>query len=413
MQHHAHCDARPEHGVNMPASNSPEQNQNGMVTFQGGRAERQSLLEQWRAAPQPRDQSCRHRRYDFDDMLVPIDISHPGGGTAHVEVILVNLSAGGCCIIHRGYLHPSTKCTLELRTFDGALVSSQATTAWCQFLRGQYHTTGLEWDSPIQPRDFVDPRVWLELSQHETPQTTESLEGRLLLLTHDPMQGTLVQMLLRGSNATLDTFDSSGSALDAVRSGGFDVVIVDTDNTDIDVESVPSRLKDEGYSGPLLALTRDTGPTIIESLRRSGYNETLLKPLSQSSFIMGIHMAIEHFACAVSGTGAIESTLKTADDAAKWVSTYITQVQAMAKTLEEAARADDTDVARDLCDSIRDSGASYGFPLLTEVANTALTAVNASASAKESMSCIRQLIRVIERLAASGSQGSPPSENAA
>lgn len=369
-----------------------------LIPFQAGRAERQSLLDEWSATTQMRDQVQRHRRYEFEDRLVPAEIIHPGGGSAHVEVLMVNLSAGGCCLIHRGYLHPSTECKLYLLTNSGQSVSAHATVKWCQLLRGVYHSTGLEWDAPIQPRDFIDPRVWLELSQAENPQSNDALEGRFLLLTGDQMQDMLMHMLLRESEAELKTIDTSGGALDAVRSGGYDIVIIDTDDDEIDVESMPARLHGEGYTGPVLALTHENGPASIEALRECGYAETLIKPLREDTFAMGVHMALDHCANAASGTGPIFSSLASQENTRQWISDYLDIVRQRASTLEEAARADDTSVARQICDSIRDSGTSYGFPLLTEIANSALTAVNASGSANEALSCIRQLIRVIERL---------------
>lgn len=382
----------------MSSHDEHDHNWDDLIPFQAGRAERLNLLEEWKTTSQPREQSQRHRRYEFEDRLVPAEIIHPGGGRAHVEMMLVNLSAGGCCLIHRGYLHPSTECKLYLLTNSGQSVSAHATVKWCQLLRGIYHSTGLEWDEAIHPRDFIDPRVWLELSQIENPQSKEALEGRYLLLTSDKMQEMLLRMLLRESEAELETTDSSGSLLDAVRAGGYDVVIIDTDNPEIDAQSIPARLQNEGYTGPVLALTHENGPASIEALRECGYSEMLIKPLREDTFVMGIHMALDHCANAASGTGPIFSTLASKHDTRRWVSDYLDIVRDRAKTLEEAARADDTDVARQICDAIRDSGTSYGFPLLTEIANSALTAVNASGSANEALSCIRQLIRVIERL---------------
>jgi len=368
------------------------------IPFPAGKAERQSLLEYWRTF-QPEDHGERQtHRFSFEDALVPAAIIHPGGGRSLVEVLLSNISAGGSCMLHRGYLHPSTECTLHLRANDASIESSSGQVKWCTLVRGSYHASGISWDAPLLPRGFVDPRVWLEHSQAECPPSKETLHGRFILLTADEMQRMLIHMLLRESDASAEIFDSSGSMLDAVRAGGFDVVVVDVDNGDFDIENIPKLLIDEGYTGPVIALTHESGSATIESFRKYGYAETMLKPLRQDSFIMGVKMAIEHCANAAAGTGPIVSTLSTTDDMSRWLDEYMTLVREKAVVLEEAARADDTDVARAICDSIRNTGASYGFPLLTEIAGEALTAINAGGSAKEAMSQIRQLIRIIERL---------------
>lgn len=382
----------------MGSRDEHERQRDDVVPFQAGRAERQSLLEAWKTMSQPSGQLKRHRRYEFEDRLVPAEILHPGGGNARVEVMMVNISTGGCCLIHRGYLHPSTSCKLMLENNSGEQVQLRASVRWCQLLRGVYHTTGLEWSVPVQPRDFVDPRIWLELSQDETPRKKETLKGKFQFLTSDKVQDMLLRMLLRESDVTLETSDSSGNLLDAVRSGGYDVVIVDTDTPEIDAPSIPARLRSEGYTGPVVAVTHESGPSALESLRKAGYCETLLKPLREEALVMGIHMAVDNFANAASGTGPIFSSIASTDGAREWIVKYVELVRDRAKKLEEAARADDTEIARRICDTIRDSGTSYGFPLLTEVAHSALTAVNASGSAQEALSSIRQLIRVIERL---------------
>jgi|GEM_PF-3891010 len=55
-----------------------------------------------------------------------------------------------------------------------------------------------------------------------------------------------------------------------------------------------------------------------------------------------------------------------------------------------------------VCNTLHATGAGYGFAVLSDTANNAVTALNASCSAKESAADLRKILHMVERIVPPG-----------
>lgn len=77
---------------------------------------------------------------------------------------------------------------------------------------------------------------------------------------------------------------------------------------------------------------------------------------------------------------------------------FIEQAQRMAVQLEKSLDAGETGGVREICLGLAGSGSGHGFPVLTDAARDALTAVDTSQSRKDVEPALRRLVAICQRL---------------
>ena len=137
---------------------------------------------------------------------------------------------------------------------------------------------------------------------------------------------------------------------------------------------------------------------MIDELAANGYKNILTKPFHENKLRRALHEALKVVSDPTVGTSPIYSQIKGDENQDHWVSDYIDEIKQLVRTLESAIKADDVNSAISVCNTLHSTGVGYGFTILSEVANDAITALNASCSAKESELDLRRLLRVVERV---------------
>ena len=91
-------------------------------------------------------------RFPAGGALAEAKAVHPGGGIAHFQVLLANLSVQAMGLIWPGYLHAGTRCTFVLKTLTGTQTQLAGQVLWCRLLTSRFHEVGVELDSPAALR---------------------------------------------------------------------------------------------------------------------------------------------------------------------------------------------------------------------------------------------------------------------
>jgi hypothetical protein len=87
---------------------------------------------------------------------------------------------------------------------------------------------------------------------------------------------------------------------------------------------------------------------------------------------------------------------------------YVAQVRMMAVELRKWINEENLEQVRTICQTLKGTGAGYGFATLTDVANAALLALDASASVAESITDLHRLDAVCSRLTSAEAPKSGP-----
>lgn len=121
----------------------------------------------------------------------------------------------------------------------------------------------------------------------EKPSALESgpdLSDRRILIVEDSKDNQiLVEHYLRGTRARLAFAANGREALDLAHASGFDLVLMDLQMPVMDGYEAMKRLRDEGYTRPIVALTAHALREEKEKAMRSGFTDYLTKPLSRGT----------------------------------------------------------------------------------------------------------------------------------
>jgi CheY-like chemotaxis protein len=142
--------------------------------------------------------------------------------------------------------------------------------------------------------------VWLPLpaTQVAEPPATQPaalLTCKVLVADDNPVNLAVARAILEAAGATIETANNGSQALDRLRSGGFDLVLMDLHMPIMDGVEALSRLRD-GQAGradiPVIALTADAMSGEAERLQGLGFNALQAKPVQPAALISAIADAL-------------------------------------------------------------------------------------------------------------------------
>lgn len=135
-------------------------------------------------------------------------------------------------------------------------------------------------------------RFWIEVPLPEVealPSAVEQPAARsrslnILMADDDPVNALVVGTMLKGSGHRFQVVENGEDAVEAARSGEFDVVLMDVSMPGMDGFEATQRIRaidGDGSSVPILALTGYTSPADVERCLEAGMNGSLAKPIDR------------------------------------------------------------------------------------------------------------------------------------
>lgn len=103
--------------------------------------------------------SREHERFAYRITDIPVHIEHPDGGTSGLLTFGRNLSSGGIAVLHGGYLHLGSRCTVILRTLAGDPTSIAGIVRHCRHIQGMSHEVGIQFDAEIRIEQFISEKA--------------------------------------------------------------------------------------------------------------------------------------------------------------------------------------------------------------------------------------------------------------
>jgi PAS domain S-box-containing protein len=135
-------------------------------------------------------------------------------------------------------------------------------------------------------------RNWLGRSPAQMGSSNRTLEGLHILLVDDSIDNqVLVSRYLRAAGAAVELAQNGSEALQKGTRQIFDIILMDIQMPIMDGHEATRRLREQGYKGPIIALTAHAVRAEKERALREGFSEYLTKPLSR----LNLFGAIEQF----------------------------------------------------------------------------------------------------------------------
>lgn len=107
----------------------------------------------------------------------------------------------------------------------------------------------------------------------------EHAGARVLLAEDHPINREIMQELLREPGLVVESAVDGAQAIDAVRCGRFDVVLMDVQMPGIDGLEATRALRRDGIRLPIVAMTAAGGERDLQACREAGMDEVLVKPV--------------------------------------------------------------------------------------------------------------------------------------
>ncbi len=330
---------------------------------------------------------------------IKLEVTHPGGSIGRFLVHSHSLGQQHVKLLHGGYLHLGTECTITLPNVWGNQQEILGVVQCCVHLSGSVHNVSILHNKPINLHHF--------LKDADIPEAlgvvhvnNANLKGSILLINKCSLEEKLLNNHLRESMVTIQGFRNSGAALDALHDNFFTLVIFDFESfANVTPEEIVKSIRATSFTGPIIGMSNADTNLSDNITTSTGINATLNRPFSQEQAlaIIGDWLQSEN---STGRLGPIHSDLDTVgnSDIIPIIDGYIKEVEQKMLRLRQHIAKGDIDSVRDICSSLRSSGSSFGFEIIATTSQDTLTALNSSMSLDESMSDLLILQDICDRL---------------
>ena len=348
-------------------------------------------------------------RTSFRRTDIRLQITHPGGGTVDCVVPARDLSATGIALLYWGFLHAGTQLRISLPKLTGGDEHIAGSVAWCKHVVGPHHLIGIRFAERVLPRLFVAPDSLDggDLAASGDVVDPRALRGRVMVIGDDELQRELLKHHLAPTQITPILVPDTASAVAALRRGDkVDLLFVDL-NLDSDIgEQAIKTCRGAGYSGPIAVFTAESSTQRLREVQ-SQVSAILQKPYDQSRLLHLLSLWLTDASVAVdpAGDNAIRSVLASDPKMHEMISRFVLKARELAVRIQKSIDTGDLTMARQCCSTLKGTGGSFGFPIVSRAAGDAVLALDASQSVAESATVLQRLIMICRQLAGPRSTG--------
>jgi len=231
------------------------------------------------------------------------------------------------------------------------------------------------------------PRAQAKTSRGNTP-AKKYLQGRVLLAEDTPDNQMLISMYIRRTGAEVTVVENGKLAFDRALAEDFDLILMDMQMPVMDGVTATRRLRDAGYSKPIVALTANALQQDKEECEQAGTDDYLTKPLDMVSFHAVLNRYLRPCGNEVHGSqhdseqsqepvsGSISRTESTGNNTGqhetaeyqRLVDRFITQLPDFINELGQQLSKEDWPALQASVRQLKGMGTSFGFEQLIAAA---------------------------------------------
>lgn len=335
--------------------------------------ERELLLNQLKnprkASPASERRSSERLPYHIVDGI-KITIDHPGGSEGTYLIQPVDLSSTGLRFLHGCYIYQDSRCNVELVTADGESFLVSGKIIWCSHNQRNIHEAALQFDNPI------DPQLFLESANpsNTDANANEKLRGRVLYADDMKVCRSLFSHMAEKIGLTTTIVENGQEALQSVKTNEFNMILVDLWLGEMSGLDVIEQLRSSGHQMPIVLVTAEESPEILQTAIPRGANDVLTKPYTFDELKK---MLVKHLPdpAELDESGAmkhIKSDYWSDTEMQPMILNYLDWLEQQMPLFEQSAQQQNISELVAICRDIKGTAGNYGYPQIVQIAKEIL-----------------------------------------
>lgn len=292
----------------------------------------------------PGESERKFDRYGYRSFSCVVEMQQPGAASPTAYYVIPrNIGAKGMAFLHGGYIHVGTTCSIQLVSTHGSWVDIKAQVIRCKFLEQNIHDVGVQFHQQIEPGEFCP----------------DAIKTRVLLVDDDPTITKLITLFLQRLNTEVDHCENGQLAIEKTSEQVYDAVFMDLDMPVMDGLESTKKIREKGYTAPIIALTSMSSAEDIDKCYAMGCDKHLSKPITMESLSEVVNSLKRE---------PLVSRFQNDSGMAPIIAEFVTSIPGRVKMIETAISANDLDILETTVRMLRAEGKSYGFDTISVAA---------------------------------------------
>lgn len=299
-----------------------------------------------------------------------VRMQQPGGGSPamfHCPTRYINNSSLGC--LHGGYVHPRTRCSVQLFTTHGTWKDLDGVVDACTHVDANVHELCIRFDDEIDPGQFCPTAV----------------RHRILLIEESTSLARLAIHDLQALNAEIEHVTDGRKGVETALKNNYDLVLLDVELSDMDGLEAVREMRKEGYTGTLVAFTARSGPEEQKLAVEAGFDMHVDKPYKRQDMSRLLEGLMEE---------PIYSNYQADPQMTDLLKTFVEELPGEVRAMRLAGIHRDAERLAYCARSMKASAGSYGFDILADAAAKITEALAQGRSAADVEILVAELVKL-------------------
>ena len=282
--------------------------------------------------------------YPYRVKTLVIHLKQPGDASYVPYMVATRyLSAYTLSFLHGGYIHIGSSCKIQLISLHGTWTDVDAKVSTCQYIKQKVHDVTVRFAYKIDVSEFCHSAV----------------HNRVLLVEDDVTSAKLAMFFMKQLNCEVNHVTGGQEAVTEVLKNSYDVILMDIEMPGMDGLQATKKLRDEGYSGYIVAITSLTGPGDQEKCLEAGCNKYIAKPYTHETLSIILESLNEE---------PLFSSLGEDPAIRQVINAFVAELPSKVCDLEEAIAQEDIEKVEYCARHLKGEAGGYGFEAIAEAA---------------------------------------------